>query len=130
MFWKKSALLLVFVQPYKEESVPGIGDTGSVPVWLVVLSCGRDGEEEACLVSGAIQCQGPARGRRVCSFIGVGFPWPLRFLVYESSGDLVCVRVSSEERLVRQLEERARMEPEQEKESLVLFLRRGDRRRG
>ena len=70
-----------------------------------------------------------ARGWRVCSFIGVGFPWPLRFLVYESSGDLVCVRVSSEERLVRQLEERARMEPEQEKEPLVLFLRRGDRRR-
>ena len=33
------------------------------------------------------------------------------------------------ERLGRQLEERARMEPEQEKESLVLFLRRGDRRR-
>ena len=35
---------------------------------------------------------------------------------YESTGDLVCVRVSSEERLVRQLEERARMEQEQEKE--------------
>ena len=34
------------------------------------------------------------------------------------------------ERLVRQLEERARMEPEQEEEPLVLFLRRGDRRRG
>ena len=29
--------------------------------------------------------QGPARGRRVCSFIGVGFPWPLRSPVYESS---------------------------------------------
>ena len=25
IFWKKSALLLVFVQPYKEESAPGIG---------------------------------------------------------------------------------------------------------
>ena len=43
--------------------------------------------------------QGPARGRRVCSFIGVGFPWPLRSPVYESSkeGILVCSRVSSEE---------------------------------
>ena len=41
--------------------------------------------------------QGPVRGRRVCSFIGVGFPWPLRSPAYESSekGILVGSRMSS-----------------------------------
>ena len=36
---------------------------------------------------GGLQCQGPARGRRVCSFIGVGFPWPLRSLVLAIEGE-------------------------------------------
>ena len=72
---------------------------------VVVLSWGRDGGEEACSVSGATDeeggekdsnARGPARSRRVCSFIGVGFPWPLRFLVDGSSekGILICSRVS------------------------------------
>ena len=74
MFWKKSALLLVFVQPYKEESVPGIGDTGSVPVWLVVLSCGRNGEEEACLISGAIQCPRTCQGPESMLLYRSGLP--------------------------------------------------------
>ena len=31
--------------------------------------------------------QGPARGRRVCSFIGVGFPWPLWSLALATGGE-------------------------------------------
>ena len=31
--------------------------------------------------------QGHARGRRVCSFIGVGFPWPLRSPVSATEGE-------------------------------------------
>ena len=41
--------------------------------------------------------QGLARGRRVCSFIGVGFPWTLQSSASETSekGISVCSRVSS-----------------------------------
>ena len=31
--------------------------------------------------------QGHARGRRVCSFIGVGFPWPLRSPILVTEGE-------------------------------------------
>ena len=79
--WRKSALFLVFVQLYRKEST-------SVEKKERVLAF--SGEKD-------FSAQGFARGRRVCSFIGVGFPWPLRSPVYESSekGILVCSRVFS-----------------------------------
>lgn len=51
------------------------------------VALGRDGEGVLLASSGEkdSNAQGPARSRRVCSFIGVGFPWPLRFLVDGSS---------------------------------------------
>ena len=57
-FWRKSALFLVFVQLYRKEST-------SVEKKERVTSLSGEKDSSA---------QGPARGRRVCSFIGVGFP--------------------------------------------------------
>ena len=79
-FWRRSALFLVFVQIRKEST--------SVEKNERVLTF--SGEKD-------FSAQGLARGRRVCSFIGVGFPWTLRSSVSETSekGILVCSGVSS-----------------------------------
>ena len=85
-----------------------------------------------CLCFGASSCcssdRGPARGRRVCSFAGVGFPWSLWSPVHE--GTPVCSRVSSEtERDPWISRARAGRKPMQKKELLLLFLKRGGRGR-
>ena len=79
-FWRRSTLFLVFVQIRKEST--------SVEKKERVLAF--SGEKH-------FSAQGLARGRRVCSFIGVGFPWTLRSSASETSekGILVCSRVSS-----------------------------------
>ena len=79
--------------------------------------------------------QGPARGRRVCSFIGVGYLglfglWLMEGLQEENSG----AKFNSPGRSLRLGTERVGKEsrPEMEmtkKESLILFLRRRGRRK-
>ena len=50
-------------------------------VWSWFLFFGREGKGEIgerAVAGKGLWCREPARGRRVCSFIGVGLPWPLR----------------------------------------------------
>ena len=81
------------------EKGPKRGGVWKESTWEnVSMESGEDQEDqEESGYEKDFTAQGSAKDRGVCSFIGVGLPWPLRFLVNGSSerGSSVCSRASS-----------------------------------